>query len=84
MCIQYREELSLGGEMDRTRSLWFTYRAIIIKYVKIHKFITSLKEQYPEKKAVGRPRLQYLKQVDRNKGADSCRAMEIMACNNSR
>ena len=30
-----------------------------------------MKEQYPEKKAVGRPRLQYLKQVARNTEADS-------------
>jgi len=36
------------------------------------------------KKAVGRPGLQYLKQVDRNTGAGSYRAMERMACNRSR
>jgi hypothetical protein len=36
------------------------------------------------KKAVGRPRLQYLKQVARNTGADSYTAMKITACNNSR
>jgi hypothetical protein len=36
------------------------------------------------KKAVGRPRLQYLKQVTRNTGADSYTAMERMACNNCR
>jgi hypothetical protein len=35
-----------------------------------------LKEQHPEKKAVGRPRLQYLKQVARNRGADSYTAMK--------
>jgi len=40
-----------------------------------------LKEQYPEKKAVGRPRLQYLKQVARNTGADSCTAMKRKAYN---
>jgi len=43
-----------------------------------------LKEQYPEKKAVGRPRLQHLKQVARNTGADSYRATKRIACNNSR
>jgi len=43
-----------------------------------------LKEQYPEKKAVGRPRLQYLKQVTRNTGIDSYTAMERMACDSSR
>jgi len=36
------------------------------------------------KKAVGRPRLQYLKQVARNTGADSYTVMERMACNKSR
>jgi porphobilinogen deaminase len=36
------------------------------------------------KKAVGRPRLQYLKQVARNTAADSYRAMKRMACNNCR
>jgi hypothetical protein len=36
------------------------------------------------KKAVGRPRLQYVKQVARNTGADSYTAMKRMACNKSR
>ena len=36
------------------------------------------------KNAVGRPRLQYLKQVARNTGADSYPAMKGMACNKSR
>jgi len=36
------------------------------------------------KKAVGRPRLQYLKQVARNTGADSYTAMKRMGCNKSR
>jgi hypothetical protein len=36
------------------------------------------------KKAVGRPRPQYLKQVARNIEADSYTAMKRMACNNSR
>jgi len=36
------------------------------------------------KKAVGRPRLQYLKQVARNTAADSYTAMKRMACNNSK
>ena len=33
---------------------------------------------------MGRPRLQYLKQVARNRGADSYTAMKRMPCNNSR
>jgi hypothetical protein len=36
------------------------------------------------KKAVGRPRLPYLKQVARITGADSYTAMKRMACNSSR
>jgi hypothetical protein len=36
------------------------------------------------KKAVRRPRQQYLKQVARNAGADSYTEMKRMACNNSR
>jgi len=36
------------------------------------------------KKAVGRPRLQYLKQVARNTEAGSYTAMRRMACNISR
>jgi len=43
-----------------------------------------LKEEYPEKKAVRRPRLQYLKQVARNTGSDRYTAMKRMNCNNSR
>jgi hypothetical protein len=37
-----------------------------------------------EKRAVGRPGLQYLKQVARNTAADSYTAMERMACNSCR
>jgi len=36
------------------------------------------------KNAVGRPGLQYLKQVSRNTAADSYRATERMACDNYR
>jgi len=36
------------------------------------------------KNAVGRPGLRYLKQVARNRGTDSYRAMERMACSKSR
>jgi hypothetical protein len=44
----------------------------------------NLEGAISEKKDVGRPRLQYLKQVARNTGADSCIAMKRMVCNNSR
>jgi len=36
------------------------------------------------KKTMRRPRLQYLKKVARNTGADSYTTKERMACNNSR
>jgi hypothetical protein len=36
------------------------------------------------KKAVGRPRLRYFKQVARNTGADRYTATKRMACNNSK
>jgi len=36
------------------------------------------------KRAVERPRLPYLKEVARNTGTDSCKAMKRTACNNSR
>jgi hypothetical protein len=36
------------------------------------------------KNAVGRPRLQYLKQIARNRGGDSYTAMKRIACNNYR
>jgi hypothetical protein len=36
------------------------------------------------KTAMGRPRLQYLKQVARNTGAHSYKAMKRMACDSSR
>jgi len=41
-----------------------------------------LKEQYPGKTGVGKLRLQYLKQVDRNTEADSYRAMKRVVCKN--
>ena len=37
-----------------------------------------------KEKALGRPRLQHLKQVARNTGADSYTAMKRMVCDNSR
>jgi hypothetical protein len=43
-----------------------------------------LKGAISGKKALGRPRLRYLKQVARNAGADSYTAITRMACNKSR
>jgi len=47
-------------------------------------YISAISGAIAGKKAVGRPGLQYLKQVARNTGADSYTAMKRMACNNSR
>jgi hypothetical protein len=46
--------------------------------------VNILEEAISGKKSVGRPRLQYSKQVARKTGADSYTAMKRMACNNSK
>jgi hypothetical protein len=43
--------------------------------------VNVLKGAISGKKEVGRPRLQYLKQVTRNTAADSCTAVKRMAYN---
>jgi len=53
--------------------------------VRHNEFVVNiLEEAIFGKNALGRPRLQYLKQVTRNTAADSYRAMEKMACDNCR
>jgi hypothetical protein len=53
--------------------------------VRHNEFVVNILEgAISGKKAVGRPRLRYVKQVARNTGADSYKIMERMACNNSR
>jgi len=50
-----------------------------------NKFVVNILEgAISGKKAMGRRRRQYLKQVARNTGADSYTALKRMACNNSR
>ena len=46
--------------------------------------VNILEGAISRKKAVGRPRLQYLKQYARNTGADGYTAMKRTACDNSR
>jgi len=46
--------------------------------------VNILEEAISGKKAMGRPRLQYLKHVARNIGVDSYTAMQRTACNKSR
>jgi hypothetical protein len=53
--------------------------------IRYNEFVVKILEgAISVKKAVGSPRLQYLKQVTRNTGAKSNVAMKRMACNNSR
>ena len=53
--------------------------------IKHNEFVVNIPEgAISGKKAVGRLRLQYLKQVTKNTGADSYRAMKRMACKNAK
>jgi hypothetical protein len=57
----------------------------VLKTSQIHGFVVNILEgAISGKKSVGRSRLQYLKLVVRNTGADSITGMKRMACNNSR
>jgi hypothetical protein len=62
------------------RHLWIGYT------IRHNEFVVNILEGAisRKKKATGRPRLQYLKQVNRNTEADSYTAVKRMACNNSR
>ena len=53
--------------------------------IRHNEFVVNILEgAISRKKTVGRPRLQYLKQVTRNTAADSYTAVKRMTCNNSR
>ena len=54
--------------------------------IRHNEFVVNILEgaMFEKKKAVGRPRLQYLEQVARNTAAESDTAMKRMGCNNSR
>jgi hypothetical protein len=51
---------------------------------RIHLAVNIREGTISSKKAMGRPRLHYLKQIARNTAADSNTAMKRMACNNFR
>jgi len=60
-------------------------KPILKKNINHNEFVLNILEgAIARKKALGRPRQQYLKQVARNKGADSYTAMKTMTCNNYR
>jgi len=64
---------------NNRRHSWIRHR------IRHNEFVVNIPEgAISGKNALGKPRLQYLKQVARNTGADSYTAMKRMACNNSR
>jgi len=74
-----KEERLLLKILKNRRHSWIGH---IIRH---NEFVVNILEgAISSRKAVGRPRLQYLQQVARNTGADSYTAMKRMACNNSR
>jgi len=74
-----KEERILLNILNNRRHSWIGH---IIRH---NEFMVNILEGAKSgKKAMGRPRLQYLKQVARNTGADSYTEMKRMACNNSR
>ena len=79
VCQKEKEERLLLKILKNKRHSWIGH---IIRH---NEFVVNILEgAISGKKAVGRPRLQYLKQVARNTGADSYAAMKRMACNKSR
>ena len=74
-----KEEILLLKILKNRRHSW------IWRTIWHNEFVANILEgAISGKKAVGRPRLEYLKQVARNTEADSYTAMKRMPCNNSR
>ena len=74
-----KEERLLLKILKNRRHSW------IWNTIRHNEFVVNILEgAISGKKAVGRPRLRYLKQVARDRGADSYTAMKRMACNDSR
>jgi len=77
--FQRAKEERLLLKIKNRRHLWIGHT------IRQNEFVVKILEgAISGKKAVGRPRLEYLKQVARNTAADSYTAMKRMACNNSR
>jgi len=73
-----KEERLLLKILKNRRHSWIGHT------VRHNEFVVNILEgAISGKGAVGRPRLQYIKQVARNTAADSHTAMKGMACNNS-
>jgi hypothetical protein len=76
--MRVAEKLDWKGLKNRHHS-WIGH---IIRH---NKFVVNILERAIfRKKAIGRPQLQYLKQVARYTGADSYTAMKRMACKKPR
>jgi len=74
-----KEERPLLKILNNRRHSWIGH---IIRH---NEFVVNIMEgAVSGKKAMGRPRLQYLKQVARNIGADGYTTMKRIACNKSR
>jgi len=74
-----KEERLLLKIIQNRRHSWIGHT------VRHNEFVVDILEgTISGKRAVGRPRLRYLKQVARNTAAGSYIAMKRMACNNSR
>jgi len=74
-----KEERLLLKMLNNRRYSWIGH------IIRNNEFVVNIMERaISGKKAMGRPRLQYLKQVARNKDADSYTAMKKIACNKSR
>jgi hypothetical protein len=74
-----KEERLILKKLKNGRHLWIGH---IIGH---NEFAVNILEvAISGKKAMGKPRLQYVKQVARNTAADSYTAMKRMACNKSR
>jgi len=74
-----KEERPLLKVLKNRRQSWIGHT------IRHNEFVVNILEgAISGEKTVGRPRLQYLKQVARNTVADSYTAMIRMACSNSR
>jgi hypothetical protein len=74
-----KEEILLFKFLKNRRHSWLGHT------IRHNEFVVNvIEEAISGKKAVERPRLQYLKQFPRNTEADSYTAMKRIACKNSR
>jgi hypothetical protein len=74
-----KEERLFSKILQNRRHSWIGHT------VRHNEFVVNILEgAISGKRAMGRPRLQYLKQIARNTAADGYTEMKIMACNSCR